>query len=102
MEGNVNIQCSYVTISAGIAGNGGNGIPSLILKNFRGYKGYGGKGAKAVSKQLVIANGSVNVEIIDSEDGQDGEGDVYITPGHPDPVPKPGPVVPGPNIPIIK
>ena len=107
VEGNVSIQCSNVTISAGTAGNGGNSILNTTQVNV-GLKGLGGSGAKAVIGRLITSTGIVNVVIIDSENGKDGEGNSYITPGHPGldpdipiPVPNPGPVIPPITPPII-
>ena len=103
----MNIQCNNITISAGKAGNGGNSTLITDRVNI-GLKGLGGSGAKAVIGRLITSTGVVNVVIIDSENGKDGEGNSYITPGHPGldpdipiPVPNPGPVIPPINPPII-
>lgn len=69
VDKDVHIYCSNVRIEGGTPGKGGSGD----------YRGYGGRGAYAVagrSEQVTvyILEGVSNVNLIDSEDGEDGEG----------------------------
>ena len=74
VETDVTINCSNVKIGGGKAGDGGDGL----------YKGYGGAGAYPVQKrneameaEIYIKEGAENVVLLHSENGEDGEGDVW-------------------------